>query len=57
MTHFVGRMTSYNLRLAVQRKPGAASELGRHHEEVLAHGALPVKYLPELVRAGLKRPR
>ena len=32
-------------------------ELGRYHEAVLAHGTLPVKYLPELMRERLKEPR
>jgi uncharacterized protein (DUF885 family) len=41
----------------VQREQGEAFDLGRYHEAVLAHGTLPVKYLPELTRARLKKPR
>ena len=36
---------------------GDKFDLGRYHEAVLAHGTLPVKYLPELVRERLKKPR
>lgn len=56
-TYFVGRMAFYDLRQKVQRELGDRFELGRYHEAVLDHGTLPVKYLPELVRARLKRPR
>jgi uncharacterized protein (DUF885 family) len=56
-TYFVGRMAFYRLRQAVQREQGEAFDLGRFHEAVLAHGTLPVKYLPELVRQRLKEPR
>jgi uncharacterized protein (DUF885 family) len=56
-TYFVGRMAFYRLRQAVQREQGEAFDLGRYHEAVLAHGTLPVKYLPELTRARLKKPR
>src|SRR5437588_4311682 len=56
-TYFVGRMAFYALRQKVQRELGEKFELGRFHEAVLDHGTLPVKYLPELVRARLKRPR
>jgi len=49
-TYFVGRMAFYRLRQQVQRRCGDAFDLGRFHEEVLSHGTLPVKYLPELVR-------
>jgi uncharacterized protein (DUF885 family) len=41
----------------VSREQGAAFDLGRYHEAVLAHGTLPVKFLPELVRERLKQPR
>jgi uncharacterized protein (DUF885 family) len=50
-TYFVGRTAFYRLRQKVQRERGEKFELGRFHEEVLSHGTLPVKYLPELVRA------
>jgi len=56
-TYFVGRMAHYRLRQAVEREQGAEFNLGRYHEAVLAPGAVPVKYLPELVRERLKQPR
>jgi uncharacterized protein (DUF885 family) len=56
-TYFVGRMAFYRLRQEVQRAQGEKFELGRFHEAVLAHGTLPVKYLPELVRERLRQPR
>jgi uncharacterized protein (DUF885 family) len=56
-TYFVGRMAFCRLRQAVQRELGDKFDLGRYHEAVLDHGTLPVKYLPELVRERLKRPR
>ena len=56
-TYFVGRMAHYRLRQAIQRESGAQFDLGRYHEAVLAHGPVPVKYLPELVRARLAQPR
>jgi uncharacterized protein (DUF885 family) len=56
-TYFVGRMAFYRLRQEVQREMGAKFDLGRYHEALLAHGTLPVKYLPELVRERLKQPR
>jgi uncharacterized protein (DUF885 family) len=56
-TYFVGRMAFYRLRQQVQRELGDKFELGRYHEAVLDHGTLPVKYLPELVRERLKKPR
>lgn len=56
-TYFVGRMAFYRLRQKVEREMGDKFDLGRFHEAVLAHGTLPVKYLPELVRERLKQPR
>ena len=56
-TYFVGRMAHYRLRQAVERELGAEFNLGRYHEAVLAHGPVPVKYLPELVRSRLSQPR
>ena len=56
-TYFVGRMALYRLRQQTQRALGDKFELGRYHEAVLAHGSVPVKYLPELVRARLAQPR
>jgi uncharacterized protein (DUF885 family) len=56
-TYFVGRTAFYRLRQQVAREMGDSFDLGRFHEAVLDHGTLPVKYLPELVRERLKRPR
>jgi uncharacterized protein (DUF885 family) len=56
-TYFVGRTAFYRLRQQVQREQGDHFDLGRYHEAVLAHGTLPVKYLPELVRERLRQPR
>ena len=56
-TYFVGRTAFYRLRQQIQREMGDSFELGRYHEAVMDHGTLPVKYLPELVRDRLKRPR
>jgi uncharacterized protein (DUF885 family) len=56
-TYFVGRTAFYRLRQQVQREQGEKFQLGRFHEAVLDHGTLPVKYLPELVRARLEKPR
>lgn len=53
-TYFVGRTAFYRLRQKVQREQGDRFKLGRFHEAVLAHGTLPVKYLPELVGEALK---
>lgn len=49
-TYFVGRTAFYRLRQQVQRERGESFDLGQYHEQVLSHGTLPVKYLPELVR-------
>lgn len=54
-TYFVGRMAFVNLRRQIQRDLGEKFNLGRYHETVLAHGSVPVKYLPELTRRGLPR--
>jgi uncharacterized protein (DUF885 family) len=56
-TYFVGRMAHYRLRQQIERELNDKFELGRYHEAVLDPGAVPVKYLPELVRARLKNPR
>jgi uncharacterized protein (DUF885 family) len=53
-TYFVGRTAFVRLRRQVQRALGDRFELGPYHEAVLAHGTLPVKYLPELVRDALQ---
>lgn len=56
-TYFAGRMAIYNLRRTLQAELGDQFNLGKFHEAVLAHGSVPVKYLPELVRARLQQPR
>jgi uncharacterized protein (DUF885 family) len=56
-TYFVGRMAHYQLRMQLERELGAGFDLGRYHEAVLDPGPVPVKYLPELVRARLTKPR
>lgn len=56
-TYFVGRMALYRLRQAIERELGDQFQLGRYHEAVLAHGSLPVKYLPALTRERLQQPR
>ena len=52
-TYFVGRMAHYRLRQSVERELGDKFVLGRYHEAVLKPGAVPVKYLPEIVRTEL----
>ncbi len=56
-TYFVGRMAFQRLRRGVQNELGERFELGRFHEAALAHGSLPVKYLPEVTRDRLKQAR
>jgi hypothetical protein len=56
-TYFVGRTAFYRLRQQIGREQGERFNLGRFHEAVLDHGTLPVKYLPELVRERLQKPR
>jgi uncharacterized protein (DUF885 family) len=56
-TYFVGRTAIHRLRQEIEREQGDRFELGRFHEAVLDQGSPPVKYLPELVRARLARPR
>ena len=56
-SYFVGRMAHYRLRQQIEREMGDQFNLGRYHEAVLAPGSVPVKYLPELVRARLRQPR
>jgi uncharacterized protein (DUF885 family) len=52
-TYFVGRMAHYRLHQQIERELGSNFDLARYHEAVLSHGSIPVKYLPELVRADL----
>jgi uncharacterized protein (DUF885 family) len=56
-TYFVGRLAFYRLRQQVERRLGDKFDLGRYHEAVLAHGTLPVKYMPELLGESPARPR
>jgi uncharacterized protein (DUF885 family) len=56
-TYFVGRMAFQRLRRSVQNELGERFDLGRFHEAALDHGSIPVKYLPEVTRERLKRPR
>jgi uncharacterized protein (DUF885 family) len=53
-TYFVGRMAHVRLREQVQRDLGDRFNLASYHEAVLTRGSVPMKYLPELVRAKLK---
>jgi Bacterial protein of unknown function (DUF885) len=52
-TYFVGRMAHYRLRQQIEREMGDRFTLAAYHNAVIAHGSIPVKYLPELVRADL----
>jgi uncharacterized protein (DUF885 family) len=52
-TYFAGRTAVVRLRNAIQRQLGDAFDLGQFHEAVLAHGSVPVKFLPGLVRQKL----
>jgi uncharacterized protein (DUF885 family) len=52
-TYFVGRMAHYQLRQQIQRELGDRFNLARYHEAVLGEAAVPVKYLPGLVRTRL----
>jgi uncharacterized protein (DUF885 family) len=52
-TYFAGRMAHYRLRQQIERELGPKFNLSRYHQAVLEPGAVPVKYLPELVRAQL----
>jgi uncharacterized protein (DUF885 family) len=54
-TYFVGRTAFSRLRQVIEREQGSRFHLDRYHEAVLAHGNLPVKYLPELVRETLSQ--
>ena len=56
-TYFVGRMAHYRLHQQIERELGDKFNLSNYHEAVLAHGSVPVKYLPELVRTRLSQPR
>lgn len=53
-SYFVGRTAFMRLRREIQRELGSEFNLARFHEAVLEQGSVPVKYLPELVRASLR---
>ncbi len=53
-TYYVGRTAMCRLRESIQTEMGDRFDLARYHEAVLDLGSVPVKYLPELVRARLK---
>jgi uncharacterized protein (DUF885 family) len=55
--YFVGRTAFYRLRQQIEREQGKEFNLQKYHEGILAHGTLPVKYLPELARAVSKTPK
>ena len=52
-TYYVGRTAMCRLRESIQTEMGDQFDLARYHEAVLDQGSVPVKYLPELVRARL----
>ena len=56
-TYFVGCMAHFRLHQQIERELGDQFDLGRYHEAVISSGSVPVKYLPELVRARLAQPR
>jgi len=47
-------MAFYRLRQSIQRALGDRFDLARYHEAVLAHGTIPVKYLPDMVQRSLE---
>ncbi len=55
-TYYVGRTAMCRLREGIQTEMGDRFDLARYHEAVLDLGSVPVKYLPELVRARLLGP-
>jgi uncharacterized protein (DUF885 family) len=56
-TYFVGRMAHYRLRRQIQTELGDKFDLARYHEAVIEQGSVPLKFLPELVRARLGIPQ
>ena len=52
-TYFVGRTAHMRMREQFQHELGDKFNLGRYHEAVISQGSVPMKYLPELVRATL----
>ena len=53
-TYFVGRTAMFSVRRQIQHELGDRFDLSRYHQAVLEQGSVPVKYLPELLRATLK---
>jgi hypothetical protein len=53
-TYFVGRMAHFRLHQQIEREMGDKFSLAAYHNAVIAPGSVPVKYLPELVRAQLE---
>jgi uncharacterized protein (DUF885 family) len=56
-SYFAGRTALMQVRQQLQREMGDAFDLGRFHEALLEQGSVPVKYLADLVRARLQKPR
>lgn len=56
-TYFVGRMAHYRLHQQIEREMGDRFTLAAYHDAVIAPGSIPMKYLPELVRAQLGLPK
>lgn len=54
-TYFVGRMAFHELRQNTQRRLGKQFDLKRYHHAVLELGSVPVKHLPELLRAKMPK--
>ncbi len=52
-TYFIGRLAHSRLRTQMQRELGPRFNLAKFHEAVLEEGAVPMKFLQELVRARL----
>jgi uncharacterized protein (DUF885 family) len=52
-TYFAGRMGHYRLRQKIEREMGDKFTLAAYHEAVLKPGAVPLKYLPEIVESEL----
>ena len=56
-SYFVGRMAFERLRQQVQREMGDAFSLRRFHQALLEEGSVPVRFLPEVVRAKMNEAR
>jgi len=53
-TYFVGRTAMFSARRQIQHELGDRFDLSAYHQAVLEQGSVPVKYLPELLRAKFK---